>query len=85
MHKRPKRRRRSLPVLRALLSLLQLSSVELSCLAEGELSSSRYWICAKSAQCGLIPEAGDCLAGARISGADAVELFRRTLDLLGSR
>lgn len=71
----------------SLLGLLGLSETGLSCLAPTEaeaLLGSPSLVCRKAAQCRLIPEVADCLPEARISGPDALDLFRRTLDLLGS-
>jgi tetratricopeptide (TPR) repeat protein len=73
--------------LASLLGLLGLSAAEFSCLAPAEadvLADSPGLTCRKAAHCGLIPETADCLPEARISGPDALDLFRRTLDLLGS-
>ena len=73
----------------ALLGLLSLSDREFSCLKPAEAaaiaeSGSRELICGKAAQCRLIPETGDCLPRAAISGPEALDLFRRALDLLES-
>ncbi len=74
--------------LTALLGLLKLSDLEFSCLAEVEvpqLAGSWSLTCRKAAQCRMIPEEADCLPAADISGPEALDLFRRCLDLLGSR
>lgn len=73
--------------LASLLGLLGLSPSEFSCLDPAEakaLAGSQSLVCRKAAHCRLIPEPADCLPEARISGPDALDLFRRTLDLLGS-
>lgn len=72
--------------LRALLGLVALDDTKIACLSTLEVRSlgqSADFVCRKSAACRLIPEPADCLAQARISGPDALDLFRRTLDLLG--
>ncbi|MCP4654746.1 MAG: hypothetical protein GY856_04920 [bacterium] len=74
--------------LTALLGLLKLSDLEFSCLADvetTELAGSWALACRKAAQCRMIPEPADCLPAAEISGPEALDLFRRCLDLLGSR
>ena len=74
--------------LASLLGLLGLAPAEFSCLTRTEargLSGSQSLTCTKAAQCRLIPERADCLPGARISGPDALDLFRRTLDSLGTQ
>lgn len=76
-----------LVALRAMLRLLVLTGGELTCLSapEGEaLAASRRMTCGKAAQCGLLPEESDCLPQAVISGHEALELFRATLNLLAS-
>jgi hypothetical protein len=39
--------------------------------------------CDMAARCGMIPAGEDCRTGASISGAEAVELIRRSLKVLG--
>lgn len=72
----------------ALLGLLRISHADYACLSESEAralaAASRRWICRKAADCRLIPEEADCLPQASLSGPDALDLFRRCLDLLGS-
>ena len=72
--------------LAALLGLLIRSERGFACLetAEVRLTASTDWVCEKAARCRLIPEAADCLPWAPVSGGEALELFRRSLDLLGS-
>ncbi len=45
--------------------------------------SSPSWdtVCAAAARCGLLPEPADCLPGATLSGVEALELIRHTLQL----
>lgn len=75
--------------LEALLGLLRLSRADFACLSEAEAralaTASSSWICRKAAQCRLIAEEADCLPRAALSGPEVLDLFRRTLDLLGSR
>ncbi len=74
-------------VLRAQLALLSSSPQRRTCLADVRaLELDRSWstLCRLAAGCRLIPEAADCRPAASISGAEAVELFRKTLNLLGS-
>lgn len=74
-------------VFSALLGLLEWVDQDFPCLASTagiELSESRQLTCAAAAACGLIPEPADCLPAAPISGAEAIDFFRRTLDLLGA-
>lgn len=74
-------------VFSALLGLLDWADRDFPCLAGTagvKLSRSRHLTCAAAAACGLIPEPADCLPAAPISGAEAIDFFRRTLDLLGA-
>lgn len=74
-------------VLKAQLALLDSAPRRLSCLGDaGDLDLDRSWssLCGHAARCGLIPEAVDCRPAASISGAEALEIFRQTLNLLGS-
>ena len=76
-----------LVVLRALLALMGSSERELACLAQAEalaMDRSRGAVCRDAARCRLIEEATECLPAASISGAEALELFRASLDLLGT-
>ena len=41
-------------------------------------------MCAAAARCGLLPEPADCLPGAPLSGAEALELVRRALRLFST-
>lgn len=74
-------------VLYALLMLLQSSDRPLACLLDENvetLGRSVGLICSKAAECRLLPEVGECLPAAEISGSEALELFRVGLQLLGS-
>ncbi|MDX1503744.1 MAG: hypothetical protein R3325_15400, partial [Thermoanaerobaculia bacterium] len=73
--------------LRSLLSLLLLQQPRLACAegaTAGELERSTTALCRVSAACGLLPGEGDCLPGATVSGPEAVEAARRTLEQLGA-
>lgn len=73
--------------LRAMLRLLVLTGSDVTCLSDAEaeaLAASAHMTCAKAAQCGLLPEEGDCLPQAVISGHEAIDLFRATLDLMAA-
>ncbi len=41
-------------------------------------------VCAAAARCGLLPAPEDCLPGATLSGSEALEMFRHTLQLLST-
>lgn len=74
-------------VLRAQLALLDSAPQRLSCLGEDEaleLDRSRGSVCRYAARCQLIRELTDCGAAQRVDGEEALKLFRRTLNLLGS-
>lgn len=75
-------------VLRALVGLLAGGERPLACLSGMEaLELDRSWrsLCQHSARCQLIPEEADCRPSATVAGSEVLDLFRRTLDLLGSR
>lgn len=70
--------------LSSLVRLLGRSGQRLECLGGvGAGSTGARTACQAGARCGLVESEADCLAGAPLSGADAVELIRRTLELLG--
>ncbi len=74
-------------VLKAQLALLDSAPQRLGCLGDGEaLELDRSWnsLCRHAAHCRLITEAAECRPAAAISGTEALELFRQTLNLLGS-
>lgn len=80
----PEKKLIRLDALRALLRLLLASETPPACLdgvGTAQLEASRRLTCERSAVCRLIPEPIDCLPAATVSGAEALELFRRTLDL----
>lgn len=70
-----------------LLRLMGLSEQDLICLDGADvvnLAVSSSWVCDRAALCGMIPEAADCLPWATISGGEALDFFRHSLDLMGS-
>lgn len=70
--------------LRVLVRTLASFGQGLTCLGEAERSSAQGAVCTGAASCGLLLEGEECLPGAALSGAEAVELIRRTLKLLGA-
>lgn len=65
--------------LSSLVRLLGSAGQGVACMAgPGQRSS-----CETAAACGLVASEEDCLAGAPLSGGEAVEMIRRTLELLG--
>lgn len=79
----PERPIRRADVFESLLVLMSKNPPRPSCLdgvsMQGNPSISR--VCGAAARCGFIPEPGDCLAGAGVSGEEAVEWIRRTFAL----
>lgn len=74
-------------VLTAFLRLLDVAEKDFSCLGRGEwraVRGSTSLLCAKAAQCRMIPEVAECLPAAPMSGAEALELFRYEINLMGS-
>jgi hypothetical protein len=67
----------------SLTRLLARSGQRVDCATGGAQAGART-ACQAAARCGLIPSEEDCLPGTPLSGADAVEMIRRTLELLGS-
>jgi len=67
----------------ALTRLLGRSGQRVECLA-GTASAGPRTACQAAARCALVASEEDCLPGAPLAGADAVEMIRRTLELLGS-
>jgi len=65
--------------LRVLVRTLSGFGQNLTCLGDG-----RTQACSTAAGCGLLVEGEECRAGDPLSGADAVELIRRTMKLLGA-
>ncbi len=68
--------------LRSLTHVLEEFGDDLPCLAGGKGQAAGA-VCAAAASCELVPSGDDCQMAAPLSGADAVELIRRTLKLLG--
>jgi hypothetical protein len=65
--------------LRVLVRTLSSFGQNLAC-----LGNARAQACSTAAACGLLLEGEECLPGEPLSGAEAVELIRRTLKLLGA-
>ncbi len=73
-------------VLSALISLLNLSRRSFACLPDSNvLDVDRSWrtICHLAMGCGLVEEGASC-GPTGVAGRETLELFRRTLNLLGS-
>lgn len=71
--------------LRVLVRTLSSFGQGLTCLGEAAKSSSQGAICAGAAGCGLLMAGEECQpSSAPLSGAEAVELLRRTLKVLGA-
>ncbi len=79
---------RRVDVLAALLRLLDAPGGSRFACLDGTpvrtLATAASWVCGRAASCGLIPESAECLPWAAISGTEALELFRRNLNLLAS-
>jgi hypothetical protein len=71
--------------LTALLRLLAGHEGRVACVAAAGVAPAREGACALAAGCRLIADPGDCLPGAPLSGAEALGLLERTLDLLPGR
>jgi hypothetical protein len=70
--------------LRVLVRTLTSFGKDLSCLGDTRSQGSQSAVCAGAAGCGLLLEGEECRPGDALSGAEAVELIRRTLKLLGA-
>jgi hypothetical protein len=70
--------------LRVLVRTLASFGQGLTCLGDAARSSSQGAVCAGAAACGLLAEGEECQPSAVLSGADAVEMLRRTLKVLGA-
>ncbi len=74
-------------VLRAQLALLSSAPRKLSCIPDAtsfELDQSWSSLCRSASHCRLVRGPADCRPAAAISGAEALEFVRQTLNLLGS-
>jgi len=70
--------------LRSLTRVLEELGDDLPCLAgAGKGQAAAGAVCTTAASCELVPSGDDCQMAAPLSGADAVELIRRALKLLG--
>lgn len=68
--------------LAGLLSVLARREPPLTCLGAVSDGLSVSRVCEVSVRCGLVPIRGECLPGAPVSGAEAVDMASRALDLL---
>jgi hypothetical protein len=69
----------------SLLALLEGSEGGDSCLEPGgSTPTSDEYRCRAAVSCRLLAETGECLPGATVSGSEAIELARRTLNRLGT-
>ena len=83
----PNRRVQRSTALVAFLTLLERSPQRLSCLADTQvavLRRSSGLLCETADRCQLLGEAAECLPAAPLSGAEALEWVRKTLDLQGA-
>lgn len=70
--------------LRVLVRTLSSFGQGLACLGEAAKSSSQGAVCTGAAGCGLLMAGEECQPTAMLSGAEAVEMLRRTLKVLGA-
>ncbi len=70
--------------LRVLSRTLSSFGKDLACLGDVRPQGAQSSVCSGAAACGLLLEGEECRPGDALSGADAVELIRRTLKLLGA-
>jgi tetratricopeptide (TPR) repeat protein len=69
--------------LRTLGRMLSRFASDASCVAGAGRDPSQAAACDLAARCGMIPAGEDCRTGSSLSGAEAVELIRRGLKVLG--
>lgn len=72
-------------VLEAQLRVLARSERPVACVRDFSHQPSETLVCATAVRCGLLTRSEECLPGAPISGREALELLRRTLELLPAR
>lgn len=70
--------------LRVLVRTLSSFGQSLACLGDAKAQGTQSAVCAGAAGCGLLLEGEECLPGDPLPGAQAVEMIRRTLKLLGA-
>ncbi len=73
-------------LLRALVRLMSRKSPALGCLEGEAVAANAPWqqVCRLAAECGLEADVSDCLPGAPVSGEEAIDLFAKSLDKLGT-
>jgi hypothetical protein len=77
--------RRTTALLALLRSVEALAEPAAACLpAALGRSPSQESVCSAAARCRLVSDPGDCLSGATLSGAQALELLRRALQLFAA-
>ncbi len=76
----PDRPIRRSELLRALIELASWDGATACAGGSAAVRAGGEALCAAAADCGLIPEAAECLGGGTISGPEALEWLRRTLD-----
>jgi tetratricopeptide (TPR) repeat protein len=77
--------RRTTALLALLRSVEALAEPAAACLpAPLGRSPSQESVCSAAARCRLVSDPGDCLSGATLSGAQALELLRRALQLFAA-
>lgn len=70
--------------LASLLRLLDRRASRPACLGSQPFGAAgALRLCELAGRCGLLPQAGDCLPEARLSGPEAVEMSRKALEQLG--
>jgi hypothetical protein len=72
------------PALRVLVRTLTSFGQNLTCLGDAKPQGAQSAVCAGATGCGLLVEGEECRPGEPLSGAEAVELIRRALKLLGA-
>ena len=72
-------------VLASQLQILAFSEPPLACVRELPPEPSTETVCRSAVRCGLLERMEDCLPGAPVSGREALELLRRTLERTSAR
>lgn len=79
----PDRPLRRADLLTALLRVLARAPASEGCAARATTTGGDApGLCERAASCGLVPTAGDCLAGGGVSGGEALEMIRRATERL---
>ncbi len=69
--------------LRTLARMLSRFASDASCVAGAGRDPSQGGACDLASRCGMVPAGEECRTGSSLSGAEAVELIRRSLKVLG--